>query len=138
METKIQHIGVAVSSIDEALQFWRTGLGLELKEIEVVEDQGVRVAMLPIGESRIELLEAIGEETPVGKFIARRGAGMHHLCVEVDDLPAKLLELKAAGIRLIDEEPRVGAGGALVAFIHPAGTGGVLLELTQKGSGAHH
>ena len=138
METKIQHIGVAVSSIDEALQFWRTGLGLELKEIEVVEDQGVRVAMLPIGESRIELLEAIGEETPVGKFIARRGAGMHHLCVEVDDLSAKLLELKAAGIRLIDEEPRVGAGGALVAFIHPAGTGGVLLELTQKGSGAHH
>ena len=138
METKIQHIGVAVASIDEALQFWRTGLGLELKEIEVVEDQGVRVAMLPIGESRIELLEAIGEETPVGKFIARRGAGMHHLCVEVDDLPAKLLELKAAGIRLIDEEPRVGAGGALVAFIHPAGTGGVLLELTQKGSGAHH
>ena len=138
METKIQHIGVAVASIDEALQFWRTGLGLELKEIEVVEDQGVRVAMLPIGESRIELLEAIGEETPVGKFIARRGAGMHHLCVEVDDLSAKLLELKAAGIRLIDEEPRVGAGGALVAFIHPAGTGGVLLELTQKGSGAHH
>lgn len=138
METKIQHIGVAVASIDEALQFWRTGLGLELKEIEVVEDQGVRVAMLPIGESRIELLEAIGEETPVGKFIARRGAGMHHLCVEVEDLRAKLLELKAAGIRLIDEEPRVGAGGALVAFIHPAGTGGVLLELTQKGSGAHH
>jgi methylmalonyl-CoA/ethylmalonyl-CoA epimerase len=137
METKIQHLGVAVGSIDEALAFWRDGLGLELKEIEVVEDQGVRVAMLPIGESRIELLEATGEDTPVGRFVAKRGAGMHHLCVEVDDVSARLTELKARGVRLIDEQPRIGAGGALVAFIHPSSTGGVLIELTQRGTGSH-
>ncbi|QQS49209.1 MAG: methylmalonyl-CoA epimerase [Acidobacteriota bacterium] len=136
-DTKIQHLGVAVGSIDEALAFWRDGLGLELKEIEIVEDQGVRVAMLPIGESRIELLEATGAETPVGKFIAKRGPGIHHLCVEVDDLEAKLAELRARGVRLIDETPRIGAGGALVAFVHPAGTGGVLIELTQRGTGSH-
>lgn len=133
----IQHLGVAVASIDEALAFWRDGLGLELKEIEVVEDQGVRVAMLPIGESRIELLEATGAETPVGKFIAKRGAGIHHLCVEVDDISARLADLKARGVRLIDEQPRTGAGGALVAFVHPSSTGGVLIELTQRGTGTH-
>jgi methylmalonyl-CoA/ethylmalonyl-CoA epimerase len=131
-EITIQHLGVAVNSIDEALAFWRDALGLELKEVEVVEDQGVRVAMLPIGESRIELLEATGEETPVGKFLAKRGPGIHHLCVQVDDIDAKLGELKALGARLIDERPRIGAGGALVAFIHPSSTGGVLIELTQK------
>jgi methylmalonyl-CoA/ethylmalonyl-CoA epimerase len=135
MATKIQHLGVAVNSIDDALNFWRDGLGLELKEIEIVEDQGVRLAMLPVGESRIELLEATAEETPVGKFIARRGPGIHHLCLEVNDINAKLAELKVRGIRLIDEEPRIGAGGSLVAFIHPSSTGGVLIELTQKDSG---
>ncbi len=137
METKIQHLGVAVNSLDDALNFWRDALGLTLQEVEVVADQGVRVAMLPIGESRIELLEATGAETPVGKFLAKRGPGIHHLCVEVEDLAAKLADLKVRGIRLIDEEPRVGAGGALVAFVHPASTGGVLLELTQRGTGTH-
>ncbi|MCI0525343.1 MAG: methylmalonyl-CoA epimerase [Acidobacteria bacterium] len=134
-EPKIQHLGVAVGSIDEALGFWRDALGLELTDVEVVEDQGVRVAMLPIGESRIELLEATGDETPVGKFIAKRGPGIHHLCLEVNDINAKLAELKTQGVRLIDEQPRTGAGGALVAFVHPSSTGGVLIELTQKGSG---
>ena len=137
LEINIQHLGVAVDSIEQALAFWRDALGLELKGIEVVEDQGVRVAMLPIGESRIELLEATGEETPVGKFLVKRGPGIHHLCVEVNDINAKLSELKANGARLIDEQPRIGAGGALVAFIHPSSTGGVLIELTQKGSGSH-
>src|SRR5262249_26193777 len=137
MEIKIQHLGVAVSSINDAVKFWRDALGLELKEIEVVEDQGVRIAMLPIGDSRIELLEATGDETPVGKFIAKRGAGIHHLCVEVADISAKLSDLKEHGVRLIDEQPRAGAGGALVAFIHPASTGGILVELTQKGSASH-
>lgn len=132
MEIKIQHLGVAVGTIEEALDFWRDSLGLALTEIEIVEDQGVRVAILPIGESRIELLEATGADTPVGRFIARRGAGIHHLCVEVDDLSAKLADLKARGVRLIDEEPRRGAGGMIVAFIHPSSTGGVLIELTQK------
>ena len=134
-EIAIQHLGVAVESIDDALAFWRDALGLELKEVEVVEDQGVRVAMLPIGESRIELLEATARETPVGKFLAKRGPGIHHLCVEVDDINAKLDELRAHGARLIDDRPRIGAGGALVAFVHPSSTGGVLIELTQKGSG---
>lgn len=134
-DSKINHLGIAVQSIDEALQFWRDGMGLELREIEVVEDQGVRVALLPIGASRIELLEAAGAETPVGKFLTKRGPGIHHLCVEVTDIHARLDELKARGIRLIDETPRIGAGGMLVAFIHPASTGGVLLELTQAGSG---
>ncbi|MFN7949099.1 MAG: methylmalonyl Co-A mutase-associated GTPase MeaB [Blastocatellia bacterium] len=129
---KVSHLGVAVSTIDEALNFWRDGLGLELQEIEIVEDQGVRVAMLPIGESRIELLEAVGPETPVGKFLARRGPGIHHVCVEVEDISAHLAQLRARGVRLIDEQPRPGAGGHLVAFIHPASTGGVLVELTEK------
>jgi LAO/AO transport system kinase len=128
---KVGHLGVAVNSLDESLNFWRDGLGLELKEIEIVEDQGVRVAMLPLGESRIELLEATGPETPVGKFLTKRGPGLHHLCVEVEDISARLAQLKARGIRLIDEQPRPGAGGHLVAFIHPASTGGVLIELTQ-------
>ncbi|MBK7601140.1 MAG: methylmalonyl-CoA epimerase [Acidobacteria bacterium] len=135
--SKIQHLGVAVSSIEDALNFWREGMGLELGAVEVVEDQGVKVALLPIGESRIELLEPTGDETPVGKFIAKRGQGIHHICVEVDDVAAKLEELKTRGVRLIDEQPRIGAAGALVAFIHPANTGGVLIELTQKGTGSH-
>jgi methylmalonyl-CoA epimerase len=134
---KIEHLGVAVASIEEALGFWREALGLDLKEIEVVEDQGVRVAMLPIGESRIELLEAISPDSPIDKFIAKRGPGIHHLCIEVDDIDAKLAQLKARGVRLIDEQPRTGAGGALVAFIHPSSTGGVLVELTQPGTGKH-
>lgn len=131
---KINHLGVAVTSLGDALSFWRDALGLDLKEIEVVEEQGVRVAMLPIGESRIELLEATGSETPVGKFIAKRGAGIHHLCVEVADIAAMLEKLKSHGVRLIDEHPRIGAGGLLVAFIHPSSTGGVLVELTQRGT----
>lgn len=135
--SKINHLGIAVSSLDDALAFWRDGLGLELHEVEAVEEQGVRVAMLPLGESRIELLEATGAETPVGKFVSKRGPGIHHLCVEVTDIHAKLAELKARGIRLIDETPRVGAGGMLVAFVHPSSTGGVLLELTQSGSAQH-
>ena len=136
-ESKINHLGIAVESIDAALNFWRDELGLDLQAVEIVEDQGVRVAMLPIGDSHIELLEATGAETPVGRFIAKRGAGIHHLCVEVADINAQLETLKARGIRLIDETPRHGAGGALVAFIHPASTGGVLIELSQPGSGHH-
>jgi LAO/AO transport system kinase len=129
---KISHLGVAVASLDEALGFWRDALGLEVAEVEVVEEQGVRVAMLPVGESRVELLEATGADTPVGKFLAKRGAGIHHLCVEVADVAATLERLKSRGVRLIDEAPRVGAGGMLVAFVHPSSTGGVLLELTER------
>ena len=129
---KINHLGIAVTSLDEAIKFWRDGLGLDLHDIEVVEDQGVRVAMLPIGESNIELLEATGDDTPIGKFVAKRGAGIHHVSIDVDDISSKLAQLKERGIRLIDEQPRTGAGGSLIAFIHPSSTGGVLVELVQK------
>ncbi len=128
---KINHLGIAVNSIDEALTFWRDGLGLALHDIEIVTEQGVRVAMLPIGQSNIELLEATGEDTPLAKFIAKRGAGIHHVAVDVENINDKLAELKERGIRLIDEQPRNGAGGSLIAFIHPASTGGVLVELVQ-------
>lgn len=133
---KVDHLGIAVESIEKALHFYRTALGLELAHTEVVDEQGVRVAMLPIGESRIELLEPTGPDTPVGKFLAKRGGGVHHICVGVDDIEAALNRLKAAGVPLIDETPRVGAEGCLVAFVHPKGTGGVLVELSQKTAAA--
>ncbi|OYT72532.1 MAG: methylmalonyl-CoA epimerase [Chloracidobacterium sp. CP2_5A] len=129
---KIDHLGIAVESIEKALSFYQTALGLELAHTEVVDEQGVRVAMLPIGESRIELLEPTAPDTPVGKFIAKRGGGIHHISLNVDDLEAALGRLKAQGIPLIDETPRIGAEGCLIAFVHPKGAGGVLVELSQK------
>jgi methylmalonyl-CoA/ethylmalonyl-CoA epimerase len=128
---KVEHIGIATRSIEEALGFWRDALGLEVKHTETVEEQGVRVAMLPIGEPRIELLEPTGPDSPVSKFLEKRGPGIHHVAVRVADIRAALARLKAAGARLIDEEPRIGAGECLVAFVHPASSGGVLLELVQ-------
>jgi len=128
---KVDHIGVATRDIEEALKFWRDALGLEVRHTETVEEQGVRVAMLPVGEPRVELLEPTGPETPVGKFLEKRGPGIHHVAVRVADIRAALARLKAEGARLIDEEPRVGAGGCLVAFVHPAASGGVLLELVE-------
>lgn len=129
---KINHLGIATKGIDEALKFWQDALGLENVHTEVVEDQKVRVAMLPIGESRVELLEPTSEDSPISKFLEKRGGGIHHIAVETDDIRASLAKLKAAGARLIDEEPRIGAEGCLVAFVHPAATGGVLLELVQE------
>jgi methylmalonyl-CoA/ethylmalonyl-CoA epimerase len=129
---KIDHIGVATNGIDEAASFYRDSLGLNIAEIEEVANQKVRVAMLPIGESRIELLEATSADSPISKFLAKRGPGIHHIAVRVEDIRASLAELKQKGARLIDEEPRVGAGGCLVAFIHPSSTGGVLIELVQN------
>jgi methylmalonyl-CoA/ethylmalonyl-CoA epimerase len=128
---RLEHIGIATRSIEESLSFWRDALGLEVKHTETVEEQGVRVAMLPVGEPRVELLEPTGPETPVGKFLEKRGPGIHHVAVRVADIRAALARLKAEGARLIDEEPRIGAGGCLVAFVHPAASGGVLLELVQ-------
>ena len=128
---KIEHIGIATRSIEESLSFWRDALGLEVKHTEVVEEQGVRVAMLPAGEPRIELLEPTGDSSPVAKFLDKRGPGIHHIAVRVADIRATLAWLKATGARLIDEEPRVGAGGCLVAFVHPSAARGVLLELVQ-------
>ncbi|HZG50940.1 MAG TPA: methylmalonyl-CoA epimerase [Pyrinomonadaceae bacterium] len=134
---KIEHIGIATYKIDDALKFWRDALGLGVAETEEVAEQGVRVAMLPVGEPRIELLEPTSESSPVAKFLEKRGAGIHHIAVRVDDIRAALARLKEQGARLIDESPRVGAGGCLVAFVHPATSGGVLLELVEHTSGGH-
>jgi len=128
---KIDHLGIAVTSIEGALEFYRDALGLQVAETEVVDDQGVTVAMLPVGESRVELLEPTGPETPVGRFLSRRGPGLHHVCYSVPDIESALARLRASGARLIDERPRIGAGGHLVAFVHPQATGGVLVELVQ-------
>lgn len=128
---KVDHIGIATHQIDEALGLWRDVLGLEVDSTEDVSEQGVRVAMLSIGESHIELLEPLTPETPVGKFLRKRGPGIHHVAIRVTDIHASLVQLKERGIRLIDEHPRVGAGGCLVAFVHPSSANGVLLELVQ-------
>jgi methylmalonyl-CoA epimerase len=129
---KINHLGIATKGIEEALKFWADALGLENVHTETVEDQKVRVAMLPIGESRIELLEPTSEDSPISKFLEKRGGGIHHIAIEVEDIRAALAKLKRTGARLIDEKPRVGAEGCLVAFVHPASSGGVLLELVQE------
>ena len=128
---KINHLGIATKGIDEALKFWGDALGLENVHTEVVEDQKVRVAMLPIGESRIELLEPTSEDSPISKFLEKRGGGIHHIAVEVEDIEASIEKLRAQGMRLIDERPRIGAEGCLVAFVHPSASNGVLLELVQ-------
>ena len=128
---KINHLGIATKEIDEALKFWHSALGLEKTHTEVVEEQRVRVAMLPIGETRIELLEPTAADSPIAKFLEKRGAGLHHIAVEVEDINQALEQLKQNGARLIDETPRVGADNCLIAFVHPASAGGVLLELVQ-------
>src|SRR4051812_42450010 len=128
---KINHLGIATNGIDEALAFWQDALGLENVHTEIVEEQKVRVAMLPIGESRIELLEPTSEDSPISKFLEKRGGGIHHIAVEVENIETTLAQLKAKGMRLIDETPRIGAEGCLVAFVHPSSANGVLLELVQ-------
>ncbi|HEX3229960.1 MAG TPA: methylmalonyl-CoA epimerase [Pyrinomonadaceae bacterium] len=129
---KIDHIGIATDSIAEVATFYREALGLKIEEIEDVAEQKVRVAMLPIGESRIELLEPTTSDSPISKFLAKRGPGIHHLAVQVEDIRESLRKMKDEGARLIDEEPRTGAGGCLVAFVHPSSTGGVLVELVEN------
>jgi len=128
--TKINHIGIAVSDLDAAIKFWRDAMGIELDHVEEVESQKVKVAFLTAGESEVELLKPTAEDTGVAKFLTERGGGIHHLCLEVDDIAEKLEELKAKGIRLIDEQPIV-LPGRKMAFVHPKSTGGVLLELYE-------
>jgi len=128
---KVDHIGIATHEIEGALGIWRDALGLQIDFTEEVAAQGVRVAMLPIGETHIELLEPLSQDSPVGKFLQKRGPGIHHVAVRVTDIRASLAHLKEKGARLIDETPRPGAGGCLVAFIHPSSANGVLLELVQ-------
>lgn len=129
---KIDHIGIATRGIEEIASIYRDALGLSVAETEEVPSQKVRVAMLPVGESRLELLEATSDDSPISKFLAKRGPGVHHVAFNVPDIRAALAELKARGTRLIDEEPRAGAGGCLVAFVHPSSTGGVLIELVES------
>ena len=128
---KIDHLGIATKGIDDALAFWQGALGLENVHTEIVEEQKVRVAMLPIGETRIELLEPTSDDSPISKFLEKRGGGIHHIAVEVEDIEVTLRQLKAKGMRLIDETPRIGAENCLVAFVHPSAANGVLLELVQ-------
>ena len=128
---KIDHIGIATEHLEDGLAIWRDALGLTVQETEEVAEQRVRVAMLPIGDTRVELLEPTTPDSAVGKFLAKRGPGIHHIAVKVQDINASLAELKRKGARLIDETPRIGAGGCLVAFVHPTSTHGVLLELVQ-------
>ncbi len=130
---KIDHIGIAVRSIDETLPYYRDVLGLEYLGEEVVAEQKVRVAFLRIGESRIELLEPTSEDSPISGFLEKRGGGIHHLAVRVDDVDSALQAHKDKGSRLINETPRVGAHGMKIAFVHPKATAGVLLELCQPG-----
>lgn len=131
MFKKIDHIGIAVGDLDKAISFYRDQVGVDLKDIEEVDEQKVKVAIFPVGESKLELLETTDPQGPVGKFVEKKGEGFHHLAFRVSDIEAKLEQLKAQGVELIDEEPRYGAGGAKVAFLHPRSTGGVLIELCQ-------
>ncbi len=127
----IDHLGIAVKSLDEALVFYRDQLGLEVSHRETVEHERVNVAMLPLGEPRIELLEPTQNDSVIGKFLEKRGEGLHHVAIRVPDLNAAVEKLKAANARLLNE-PRRGAGGHLYVFVHPSSTGGVLLELIQE------
>jgi methylmalonyl-CoA/ethylmalonyl-CoA epimerase len=128
----LDHIGIAVDKIDAALPVWEGVLGLSLHGVEDVAEQKVKTAFLPLGESEIELLESTDPEGPIGKFIAAKGQGIHHVAFRVANIEEALAELKAKGIRLIDETPRYGAGGARIAFLHPKATGGVLVELCER------
>lgn len=128
---RLDHIAIAVNNLEEALKFWQEQYGLANLGIEIVEEQGVRVAKLDVGNTHIELLEPLAPDTPVGKFLAQKGPGLHHICIGVDDIKSDLANLTSQGTKLIDSQPRIGAGGAKIAFVHPKATGGVLLELSQ-------
>lgn len=129
---KIDHIGIAVKSIDEILEFYRDVLGIEPVGEEIVEEQKVKTAFLPVGDSEIELLESTSPEGPIARFIEKKGEGIQHLAFRVDNIEKALKELKEKGFRLIDEKPRYGAGGAKIAFLHPKATKGVLIELCER------
>lgn len=127
--TRIAHIGLAVTALDQILPFYRDILGLP--EVPLDDADGARIAGLAAGESLVELLEAQSPESPIGKFVAKRGPGIHHICFAVDDLDGTLARCKASGVRLIDDTPRLGAEGKRIAFLHPASTAGVLIELSE-------
>ncbi len=129
---KIDHLGIAVNSIDEGKNFWSDVLGLEFEGAETVEEQKVTTAFFPVGESEVELLESTAPDGPVAKFIEKKGTGFQHIAFRVADIDAALEELKEKDIQLIDQTPRIGAGGARIAFLHPKATGGILVELCER------
>ena len=135
MKATLDHIGIAVKDLDAALAFYRDALGLEVETPEEVPSQHVRAHFIRVGESSLELLEATAPESAIARYVDKRGPGIHHITLRVDDLATVLAGLKAKGVRLVDESPRPGAEGALVAFVHPSATHGVLVELKQPG---HH
>jgi methylmalonyl-CoA epimerase len=128
---RIDHIGVAVQDLDAAVALYERAYGMPVVHRETLEDQGVEAVLLDVGENHVELLAPLGDDTPVGKFVARRGPGLHHVAYQVADIDATLQALRDAGLRLIDETPRIGLRASRVAFLHPASTGGVLSELVQ-------
>jgi len=134
---RVDHLAIVVEDLDRALGFWRDALGLPLAGTEALPEQQAVVAFLPVGGSQIELVRPTDDQTGTARFLAKRGPGMHHVSFEVDDLAAVLVQLRARGVRLINEQPVAGAGGALVAFVHPESTGGVLVELCQEQDRAH-
>lgn len=135
MIRRLDHIGIAVRDLEAALSVYEEGLGLRSDHRETVEDQQVKTAFLPVGETRVELLETLSPEGPIGRFIEKRGEGIHHLCFEVSDIRAALRRCEESGMTLIDREPREGAHGKWVAFVHPKSTHGVLIELSQNRPG---
>jgi methylmalonyl-CoA epimerase len=135
MFNRVDHIGVAVEDIDASLELYERDYGMTLVHREVVAEQGVEAVLLDVGENHIELLAPTGPDTPVGKFIAKKGPGMHHVAYQVDDIEATLAALKEAGLRLIDETPRTGIRNSRVAFLHPKTAGGLLTEIVQPAEG---
>ena len=131
MFNRVDHIGVAVEDIDASLQLYERDYGMTLVHRETIAEQGVEAALLDVGENHIELLAATGPDTPVGKFIAKKGPGMHHVAYQVDDIEATLAALRKAGLKLIDETPRIGIRNSRVAFLHPKTAGGLLTEIVQ-------
>ena len=129
---KIDHLGIAVNSIDEGKKFWSDILGLAFEGAETVAEQKVTTAFFPVSESEVELLESTAPDGPVAKYIEKKGTGIQHVAFRVEDIDAALAELKEKGVKLIDQEPRIGAGGARIAFLHPKATGGVLVELCER------
>jgi methylmalonyl-CoA/ethylmalonyl-CoA epimerase len=137
MLARIDHVGIAVEDLDTALALYERDFAIAVVHREAIESQGVEAVLLDVGENHVELLAPLGPDTPVGKFLARKGPGLHHVAYQTADIDAELVRLAAAGLRLIDAEPRIGIRGSRVAFLHPAATGGVLTEIVQPAEGAH-
>ncbi len=137
MFARVDHIGVAVDDLEAAIALYRDTLAMELVHREVVEEQGVEAVLLDVGENHVELLAPLGPDTPVGRFLAGKGPGLHHVAYQVGDVAAALARLREQGVRLIDEQPRAGIRNSRVAFVHPRATGGVLIEIVEPAEGSH-